>query len=216
MKVYLGPFTSWIGPYQIADLLQYVGVGEDKCHDIGTWLAGGPEKDSWLMRVCTWVEQHRHREVRVRIDRYDTWNMDGTLAILILPMLKQLRDTKHGSPSGMPAFGQTSNSAQFCFAFYEEGDRLADLTGHQQWKDILEEMIWTFEQLQPDYDWEDQYWLVRPEIDFTDYPEDIEQACHPVRWKVEGKCDWDGRAAHAARIQHGLETFGRHFHDLWD
>jgi hypothetical protein len=33
----------------------------------------------------------------IKIDRWDTWNMDSTLAPIILPMLKQLREDKHGS-----------------------------------------------------------------------------------------------------------------------
>ena len=32
------------------------------------------------------------------IHSWDTWNMDYTLAKIILPMLKQLKATKHGSP----------------------------------------------------------------------------------------------------------------------
>jgi hypothetical protein len=28
------------------------------------------------------------RKIDVRIDKYDTWNMDSTLAYIILPMLK--------------------------------------------------------------------------------------------------------------------------------
>ena len=34
----------------------------------------------------------------IRIDRQDTWNMAETLADIILPMLKQLKETKHGAP----------------------------------------------------------------------------------------------------------------------
>jgi hypothetical protein len=142
--------------------------------------------------------------------------MDSTLAILILPMLKQLRDTKHGSPGHMPAFEYTSNSAQLSFPFYEEGDELAWQTGHEQWTAIMDEMIWTFEQLQPDYDWEDQYWLVHPEMDLDEYPEDDGKIAHPVRWKVEGKCDWEGRRLHGERIQKGLELFGQYYNNLWD
>lgn len=215
MKVYIGPYTRWVGPYQIADWLKPFGVSDDSCHKIGEWLAGA-DRDSLLMRFCNWVESKRSRTTWIKIDQYDTWSMDSTLAMLILPMLRQLRDTKHGSPCDMPAFSQTSNSAQLCFQFYEDDDLLADEAGHQQWKDKLNEMIWAFEQLQPDCDWEDQYWLVRPEIDLTPQEGEADQVCHPIRWKVEGKCDWDGRAQHAARIQRGLELFGKHFHDLWD
>ena len=38
------------------------------------------------------------QEMSIHIDEYDTWSMDHTLAPIILPMLKQLKETKHGSP----------------------------------------------------------------------------------------------------------------------
>ena len=38
------------------------------------------------------------RKIDIQIDRYDTWNMDHTLALIVLPMLKQLKKEKHGSP----------------------------------------------------------------------------------------------------------------------
>jgi hypothetical protein len=77
-------------------------------------------------------------------------------------------------------------------------------------------MIWTFSQLQPDCDWEDQYWLIKPEIDLSPHAEDIGQETTPVRWKVEGKLDKVGIEKHADRIQNGLRLFGRYYRGLWD
>ena len=34
----------------------------------------------------------------VKIDAHDTWSMDCTLAHIIVPMLKQLKETTHGAP----------------------------------------------------------------------------------------------------------------------
>lgn len=216
MKINIGPYTTWIGPYQIADWLQHVGVSEDRCHEIGEWLSGGKDKDSWLMKLCNWIERKKKRRVDVRIDNYDTWSMDSTLAYIILPMLKQLRDTKHGSPCTMPAFAYDSNNAQLSFDFYAEGDATAWDVGHQQWVEILNEIIWTFEQIHPDFDWEEQYWEVHPEIDLSDHPEDEGKVSTPIRWSVEGKCDYDAMRKHGERIQAGLELFGKYYQNLWD
>ena len=38
------------------------------------------------------------RKVDIEIDKYDTWSMDHTLAMIIIPMLKQLKETKDGAP----------------------------------------------------------------------------------------------------------------------
>ena len=77
-------------------------------------------------------------------------------------------------------------------------------------------MIWAFEQMQPDCDWEDQYWKVKPEIDWSDHPEDEGKKIIPVRWNVQGELDMEGRAAHDARIQNGLRLFGTYYRGLWD
>lgn len=230
MKIYIGPYKDrYIGPYQIASALCFwakrvpdeFGIKRepDWVHDFGTWLAGGEEKSSWLMKVCEWIRDNdpwAKRKVEIRIDKYDTWSMDSTLAYLILPMLKQLKENKHGSPGDMPAFNQTSNSIQGCFDFYEEGDSEAWEEGHRQWGKILDEIIWAFEQIHPDYDWEEQYWITHPEFDLTKYPEDEGKLTIPVRWKVKGECDWEGRIKHQERIDAGLKLFGQYYQNLWD
>ncbi len=38
------------------------------------------------------------QKVSVRIDPWDTWSMDRTLALIVHPMLKQLHKTNHGAP----------------------------------------------------------------------------------------------------------------------
>lgn len=130
-------------------------------------------------------------------------------------MLQQLKETKHGSPGDLPEFQQTSNQySQRCFDFYSEGDDFAWEMGHKHWAQILDHMIWSFEQLLTD--WESQYWIQHPEIDLNDYPEDIGKMFTPVRWKVEGKCDWDARAKHQERINQGLKWFGEYYQGLWD
>ena len=40
----------------------------------------------------------RVQKIKVRIDKWDTWSMDHTLAHIVLPMLVQLKETKHGAP----------------------------------------------------------------------------------------------------------------------
>ena len=78
----MGPYKNWIGPYQIADLLQKVGVSENQCDKLGDWIA-----DTQLSNFCNWVESKRKRKIQVRIDKYDTWSMDVTLSYIIIPML---------------------------------------------------------------------------------------------------------------------------------
>ncbi len=155
----------------------------------------------------------KERKVRVRIDPWDTWSMDSTLVPIILPMLKQLKEKKHGSAGSMPAFEYDSNRKQASFPFYAEGDNLAWETGHAQWDAVMDKMIWSFEQL--DTDWEDQFhsgehdilWEPVPGTDLTEMkrgPNDTH------------KFDMEGYVAHLERIREGLRLFGEHYMDLWD
>ena len=165
--------------------------------------------------INKWCEETNHQYEEIRIDPWDTWNMNTTLAKIILPMLQQLKLTKHGSPGDLPEFQQTSDhSHQRCFDFYGEDNELAWAKGHQHWESILDHIIWSFEQLL--CDWEAQYWIVHPELDLSDYPEDEGKELTPVRWKVEGECDWAGRMKHQERINQGLKLFGEYYQGLWD
>ena len=106
--------------------------------------------------------------------------------------------------------------AQSTFDFYHEPDLQkihCDIHTRYEW--VLNEIIWAFEQLNDD-NWEDQYWKTKPEIDFDEYPEDEGKTSKPLRWKVEGVCDWVGRQKHQDRIDNGLRLFGKYFQTLWD
>ena len=78
------------------------------------------------------------------IHPWDTWNMDQTLAYIIVPMLEQLKATKHGAPAVEfkdvpeelhPPEGQTSK-------LYTHGE--TDDNYYKRWDWVLDEMIWAF------------------------------------------------------------------------
>ena len=90
MKVYIGPYLNLIGPYQIAEWIPF--TTEAQQFKIGQWLS-----NTWVNDLCEWIHSKQQRKIKIHIDDYDTWSMDHTLALIILPMLKQLKATKHGS-----------------------------------------------------------------------------------------------------------------------
>lgn len=206
MKVYIGPYKKWWGPYQIADLIPF--ISEDTSYKIGGWLA-----DTWVGDFCNWVDSKRDRKVKIRIDKYDTWSMDETLAMIILPMLKQLKETKQGSPMVddedlPPTMRYTSKKGP-------DDWETEDHWVHHKWDWVLNEIIWTFENIL-DKDWEDRYTIQEGEIDFDEYPEDEGKDVTPLRWKKEYVIDWQGRKVHQERISNGLKLFGKYYQGLWD
>ena len=46
------------------------------------------------------------RKIKIQIDKWDTYSMDHTLAMIIYPMLLQLKATKHGVPGDFAEIGR--------------------------------------------------------------------------------------------------------------
>jgi hypothetical protein len=214
MKVSIGKYRSWIGPYQIASALCFWAKKQtdehgfkhdaDWVHNFGTWLAEDKDgNDSWLNKVCEWIEKKRGRNIKIKIHEYDTWSMDSTLALIIYPMLKQLKEQKHGSAlvddEDVPEHLRSTNAKP------KENEWDTDEFLHDRWDWVLDEMIWAFEQMQPDCDGDNQF--------FT----------HPERVKGESfedsmkkmKVDTEGLEAYSARIARGTMLFGKYYKGLW-
>lgn len=170
----------------------------------------------WVIKRNPNAEQ----KVDIRIDPWDIWNMAETLGDIILPMLKMLRDSKHGSPSEMPAFQDDSNHhwPQQCFDFYKEDDKLASERGHNQWEEIMNKMIWSFEQV-VDRDRDSKFHSGEHDIHWDPIKDDqgkvisYEMKRGP---KDTSRFDFDTYKAYHARIQEGLDLFGKYYMNLWD
>jgi len=116
----------------------------------------------------------KNRAEKIEIEPFDTWSMDSTLAMIIHPMLVQLKETTHGYPS--------------------------ELT-EERWNEILDEMIWAFEQKNKD-DWQDNY--------YGPYKENLNIPGH-FEW-----VDHDGMRKHQERMTAGFKLFGEWYEALWD
>lgn len=138
MKVNIGPYMNWFGPYQFADLLQKVGVSEDTCARIGDWL----NKREWVVNAFKLLDRFRQRRVKVQIHEYDIWSADDTLSLIILPMLKKLRAKKGAGfidPADVPPELRPDQ-------FPTPSDNDVDDGFYARWHWALDEMIWAFEQ----------------------------------------------------------------------
>lgn len=143
------------------------------------------------------------RKVNIRIDKYDTWNMDHTLALLIVPMLIQLKDTKHGSP--MVDDADVPEHLKSTAAPAKENEWDTDDNFHLRWDYVLDEMIWAMQQIIDD-NAEDKFYDNSEVDENADIMQQINQT----------KVDMDGLKAHNARIQNGCRLFGVYFQALWD
>jgi hypothetical protein len=133
MKVNIGPYKYWLGPYQIAEkILFWKDKHEDDAvYDLGEKLAS----IKWLNTLCKWVDSKKKRTVKVHIDHYDVWSLDHTLALIILPALKQLKKDNTGHPCGVSSAPDPVCGKCDC---------------EKEWHTIMDTMIWSFEQIAED------------------------------------------------------------------
>ena len=156
---------------------------------------------NWLYN---WFGYSRNQRTNIKIHDYDTWSMDHILAPIILPMLVQLKSTKHGAPMvEMPDVPKELRATKKQLdAYGKKGD--VDPKHFERWDWIMDEMIWAFEQKCRDH-WEGDF--------YGPYIED------PKNGSMAGSFEWidhDGMKAHQTRMTNGFKLFGKYYENLWD
>jgi len=214
MKVYKSNYRNhWISPYII---LEKVFFWREIDYD-------EPIIEKWADRLLPFSKAYQsvmdfiHPKIDyVKIDYYDTWSMDNTLADIILPMLKQIKENKHGSPhvddEDVPMELQSWTSPA-----KDEYD--TDGNHFARWDWVLNEMIFAFESKVNDT-WQEKFYS--GVSDMKTVPCEWDENGKPKMYQyVEGpnhtyKCDYDGIAEVQKRITNGFRLFGKYFEALWD
>ena len=237
MKVTIGNYKSFFGPYQLAEFVCFWAKPKpdehgilnkpDWVHDFGEWLAYGniaPDPKpgeitelfkndrnmTLLYKFLLWIDGFKTRKIKVRIDAWDTWSMDHTLSYIILPMLKQLKDKKQGSPwvddSDVPEQLQSSNAPP------KENEYDIDANHHLRWEYVLSEMIFAFENKLDD-SWQDQFYQGTIDFNFKKLDNGMSEL---VRGPNDTSViDHDGLKKYQDRISNGFRLFGKYYESLW-
>lgn len=244
MKAYIGPYTNWIGPYQIADkvffwidkypeLRKDGGKGYEKRWDyrahewLGNFLAHGFSKETpeqkrklcsdrhttWFYKLLTWIHSKQKRRIWIKTDPWDHWNAEHTMSLLILPILKDLREHKHGA--GYIDDEDVPENLRSTAAPPKENEWDTDDNHFARFDWVLDEIIWAHEQIVDD-NWEEQYttgecdWEFQKCEDRPEFSTMVEGPNHTYTM------DWEARKKHQARIDNGLRLFGRYYQTMWD
>lgn len=198
MKVYIGGYPNWLGPYQLAELTTKLGVSKQKAEKWGEWLSNTKIGD-----LLQWLHEKKKRTVYVKIDKYDTWSMDHTLSLIIVPMLKQLKATQHGSPSVDDEDVPKALQSMSCLPKQNSWD--IDDNHFKRWDWVMDEMIWAFTQMADDNSTDK----------FYDHSEvDSKASLEEQIGKI--KIDYAGIEAHEARMKKAFMLFGKYYRGLWD
>jgi len=182
-------YVDWPDNQDYEDyVLEAIDDGIQSVYDVFNWI--------WFDR--------RTQKIKVRIDKWDTWSMDHTLAPIILPMLVQLKETKHGAPMvDMKDVPKELRATKKQLDAYGKGGD-TDPKHFERWDWIMDEMIWAFEQKNRDR-WEEDYY--GPYIESEDKRE------------LFGRFEWtddEGRKKHQERMSNGFRLFGKYYENLWD
>lgn len=223
MKVYISKYRDhWISPYTILEKICFW----EKDSDVFYNLENKPNHkyEKWVDRisvVSTAIQKFLdfvHPRVNyVKVDHWDTWSMDYTLSMIVLPMLKQLQATKHGAPfvddEDVPEELKSTSAPQKA----NEWD--TDDNHFKRWDWALGEMIFAFEHTRDD-NWRNEFYSGKHDVESV-----------PCAWDENGKAtlfemvrgpndtfkaDYDGIRKVEERIQNGFRLFGKYYQGLWD
>jgi hypothetical protein len=209
MRVKIGPYRHrWVsyvhdkymdkkyGRYEWEDNTNRFEHALEKFEDALQWI--------YNHTVNLYLDKRTGQKINVKIHNYDTWSMDHTLAPIILPMLKQLQATKHGSPwvddEDVPEELRSTSAPPL------ENDYDTDDNHHLRWNWVLDEMIFAFEQKTRD-DWEGDYYK------YEDDPTNTQGLGLGLKLVWE---DREGSKAHQKRMSNGFRLFGKYYEAMWD
>lgn len=236
MKIYIGPYLGRLNVSNLDRWWYRTRYGKE-CWQLE--LEDNWKQDKWDLRFEKFTDilqnvynatvnkllDARERKIKVRIDPYDTWSMDNTLSHIIVPMLKQLKATKHGSPfvddEDVPEHLRSSAATPLT---QEEKDRgHVDDLHEARWDWVLDEMIFAWECIKDD-SWEDQFYTGVHDIIWKPVDKEGNEVSKEEAKLFEmtrgpndtSHYDAEGHKAFSARITRGTTLFGRYARALWD
>jgi len=223
MKVYKSNYRNhWVSPYTILKAVCFWERDDKVFYDIedtgqGRYVKWVNFLDPFCRAWQTFLDFVHPRINYVKIDRYDTWSMDHTLADIVLPMLRQLKETKHGAPyvddQDVPEELRSTSAPP------RENEWDTDDNHFLRWDWVLAEMIFAFEH-KVDDSWEEEF--RSGVIDFKSVACEWDENGQPKMYQmVDGpdhtyQCDYEGMKQVEARIQNGFVLFGKYYQNLWD
>jgi len=214
MKIWTSKYRNhWVSPYRILTKICFWEKDEDRIYNLKDDPANPYEPWVKLLEpMCILIQYildlvHPRIEY-VKLDPWDTWSFDHTLADIILPGLKQLKENKHGAPwtddEDVPEYLRST------MAQPKEYEWDTDSLHFQRWDWILSEMIWAFEQKVDDE--ADSKFFDHSECptDTNAQLEDLTNGASKVKYDEAGHKVW------LERKRNGFRLFGKYFEALWD
>lgn len=132
-------------------------------------------------------DDESERIINVQVDEWDTWNMDQTIALMVLPLIKKYKEEMESRGMCFPGslysqVRESYNPDQNEILSEEELEELVRDTCGNLWNEYVEAMIFSFEEAIEGY---------------------------------TGTFDTKEYQKYQQKIQDGFELFGKYFTSLW-
>lgn len=231
MKIHIGPYRSdlipvnrWEKRYEYWRRPETYYLPEEEYTKYDKIVFNFFDKLSDLLRPINRWWNNRARKIKVHIDYYDVWSADHTLAMVIAPTLKKLKEHQHGYPhvddEDVPEELRMTDEDRKKL----EHDGTVDSKHEARWNYILDEMIWAFNQhaSQEGDDGDSQYYHNIDQLEMVFTPIEGKKASElsfnhqkdptkPAYWR-----DDEGLKKHHERKRNGVRLFAKYYECLWD
>ena len=231
MKVKIGKYIHCYNTHRIEDKClewrhkKYAWDIDVRDHD---WIDKTVMKllDGWqsvLHYTINQIQNRRERKIKVHVDGWDVVNANETLAHVILPVLKKIREDKQGAPfvdsKDVP---KELRPKKLTKKQKENGE--VDDKHFERWDWVLGEMIFAFECMADD-SWEDQFFSgeshivwTKVDVEGNEVDDDHDGMIYYQTNRRPNDTfhfDKEGYDKFSKRIDEGLRLFGKYYRGLW-
>jgi hypothetical protein len=158
-------------------------------------------KPRWCFQsICYWFRKKK-QILTTGFPHEQSIEFSSELAKWALPRLKHLRDNTQGYPSHLIE-GENPD--------YDKNWEERDDYGIKKWRDILDKIIWSFENLNNEP-------MPTPPADYDHSCKVIKYDDGSTEYVSLDKRSWDWTAVnhHREKVQEGLDLFGKYYLELW-
>jgi hypothetical protein len=218
MKAYIGNYTfRWVS--NIHDKYMRKKYGP-------SWNENKDYKDRFVEKIETTLQfvynktinrflDNKKRVIKIKIHDYDVWDAGHTIALIALPLLEKLKETKHGAPyvddEDVPENLRTTSAPELT----EDEKNMGGIDDNffARWEYVLDEMIFAFKN-KVDDEWENQFYSGEVDWKFEKVEGEYSRLTHGPNHTF--KVDREGKKKYYERIKNGYRLFGKYYDALWD
>lgn len=209
MKINIGTYRNYITSTSVAEKVFGINKSKEEYGELTKW---GKRLASLLgnigFRNVVKPFNNIKRSIKIEIDDWDVWSLDHTLALIITPALKLLKEKTINH--GYAIVNNEDVPEEFHTAEYDNDD--IDEKGSAKWIYVIDEMIFAFETSINDY--EDSFYSGISDVEFVPI-DDGKFFKMKKTEKDTSKFDIEGHTKWKERQKNGLRLFAKYYFNLW-